>query len=201
MTTIDGVGSGRPSASRAAVCRTVRARAHVPLRDQRPPRHRPCRRSAARQSPPIGTHRVRERVPFLGWAPGRVRHSCCGNSHRAEPEPAALCALSVATGTMQFVPKTTTPKRETAEQPPLVSHTGVPLTRSVTFRFTLAPTRAQHQQLLAHAGASRLAFNHQVGRVKANLDQRAAERSYLAFRTSGTRFSSPILRLVRRCGR
>lgn len=60
----------------------------------------------------------------------------------------------------------------------LVSHTGVPLTRAVTFRFTLDPTRAQHQQLLAHAGAFRLAFNHQIARVKANLDQRAAERSY-----------------------
>jgi putative transposase len=80
---------------------------------------------------------------------------------------------------MRLMPKTTaTPKRETAEQPPLVSHTGVPLTRSVTFRFTLDPTREQRQQLLAHAGASRLAFNHQIGRVKANLDQRAAERSY-----------------------
>jgi hypothetical protein len=35
MTTIDGVASGRPSASRAAKCNTVRARAQVPLRDQR----------------------------------------------------------------------------------------------------------------------------------------------------------------------
>jgi putative transposase len=32
--------------------------------------------------------------------------------------------------------------------------------------------------LLAHAGAARLAYNHHLGRVKANLDQRAAERSY-----------------------
>jgi putative transposase len=60
----------------------------------------------------------------------------------------------------------------------LVSHTGVPLTRPVTFRFTLDVTRDQHQQLLAHAGAFRLAYNHQIARVKANLDQRAAERSY-----------------------
>jgi putative transposase len=85
----------------------------------------------------------------------------------------------VLRGTMQLVPKTTaTPRRETAEQPPLTSHTGVPLTRAVTFRFTLDPTREQHQQLLAHAGASRLAFNQQLARVKANLDQRAAEESY-----------------------
>jgi len=87
--------------------------------------------------------------------------------------------LSAATGIMRFMPPApATPKREKAETPPLVSHTGVRLTRSVTFRFTLDPTREQHQQLLAHAGAFRLAFNHQVGRIKANLDQRAAERTY-----------------------
>ncbi len=60
----------------------------------------------------------------------------------------------------------------------LVSHTGVPLTRATTFKFTLDVNAEQHQRLLAHAGASRLAFNHHLGRVKANLDQRAAERSY-----------------------
>ena len=60
----------------------------------------------------------------------------------------------------------------------LVSHTGVPLTRPTTFKFTLDVNREQHQQLLAHAGAFRLAFNHHVGRVQANLEQRAAERSY-----------------------
>ncbi|MGH8939876.1 MAG: helix-turn-helix domain-containing protein [Actinomycetes bacterium] len=60
----------------------------------------------------------------------------------------------------------------------LVSHTGVPLGRATTFRFTLDVNQEQHQQLLAHAGAARLAFNHHLGRVKANLDQRAAERSY-----------------------
>ncbi len=60
----------------------------------------------------------------------------------------------------------------------LVSHTGVPLSRATTFRFTLDPNREQEQRLLAHAGAARLAYNHHLGRVKANLDQRAAERSY-----------------------
>ena len=35
MTTIDGVSSARPSASRAAACSTVSALAQVPLRDQR----------------------------------------------------------------------------------------------------------------------------------------------------------------------
>jgi putative transposase len=61
--------------------------------------------------------------------------------------------------------------------PVLVSRAGVPLTRAVTFRFTLDPNQAQHQVLLCHAGAARMAFNHQLGRVKANLDLRAAERS------------------------
>ena len=60
----------------------------------------------------------------------------------------------------------------------LVSHTGVPLSRSTTFRFTLDPNREQHQWLLAHGGAARLAHNYHLGRVKANLGQRAAERSY-----------------------
>ncbi|MGH8971530.1 MAG: helix-turn-helix domain-containing protein [Actinomycetes bacterium] len=60
----------------------------------------------------------------------------------------------------------------------LVSHTGVPLSRATTFRFALDVNREQHRQLLAHGGAARLAFNHHLGRVKASLDQRAAERSY-----------------------
>jgi putative transposase len=60
----------------------------------------------------------------------------------------------------------------------LVSHAGVPLTRATTLRFTLEVNAEQHGWLQAHAGAFRLAFNHQLGRVKANLDQRAAERSY-----------------------
>ena len=85
-----------------------------------------------------------------------------------------MLVLSVVSGTITNVSEAAA-KTDTT---PLVSHTGVPLTRAVTFRFTLDPTREQHQQLLAHAGAFRLAFNHQIGRVKANLDQRAAERSY-----------------------
>jgi putative transposase len=84
-----------------------------------------------------------------------------------------LTALSVVDGTIGFVPVTVAPTDTV-----LVSHTGVPLTRSTTFKFTLDVNRDQHRRLLAHAGASRLAFNHHIGRVKANLDQRAAERSY-----------------------
>lgn len=60
----------------------------------------------------------------------------------------------------------------------MVSHAGVPLTRATTFRFTLDVNVEQHQRLLAHAGAARLAYNHHLARVKANLDQRFAERSY-----------------------
>ena len=81
----------------------------------------------------------------------------------------------MASGTISRVP------RDAAVEKPslvLVSHTGVPLSRSTTFRFTLAPNRGQHQRLLAHAGAARLAYNHHLGRVKANLGQRAAEQSY-----------------------
>jgi putative transposase len=60
----------------------------------------------------------------------------------------------------------------------VVSHSGVALRRATTFRFTLDVNGEQHQRLLAHAGASRMAFNHHLARVKANLDQRAAERTY-----------------------
>lgn len=83
-----------------------------------------------------------------------------------------MAAMSVAPGTIGFVPVAA------GSADILVSHTGVPLTRSTTFTFTLDVNHEQHQRLLAHAGASRLAFNHHIGRVKANLDQRAAERSY-----------------------
>ncbi|GHJ60925.1 transposase [Nocardioides sp. OK12] len=83
-----------------------------------------------------------------------------------------LAALSVPGGTIGSVPVAA------GSADTLVSHTGVPLTRPTTFRFTLDVNDEQHHRLLAYAGASRLAFNHHIGRVKANLDQRAAERSY-----------------------
>jgi putative transposase len=84
-------------------------------------------------------------------------------------------ALSVASGTISAVPRDAIIEKPSRV---LVSHTGVPLSRPTTFRFTLDPNRAQHRRLLAHAGAARLAYNHHIGRVKANLHQRAAERSY-----------------------
>ncbi len=61
---------------------------------------------------------------------------------------------------------------------PLRSSAAVPLTRQVAFVFALDPTVEQIRRLAGHAGAARLAFNHHIGRVKANMDQRAAERSY-----------------------
>lgn len=46
------------------------------------------------------------------------------------------------------------------------------------YRFALDPTPDQEQQLRSHCGAARFAYNHMLALVKANLDQRAAERTY-----------------------
>ena len=46
------------------------------------------------------------------------------------------------------------------------------------YRFALDLTPAQQRQVLAHAGAARLAHNWALARVKAVMGQRAAERSY-----------------------
>jgi putative transposase len=46
------------------------------------------------------------------------------------------------------------------------------------YRFALDPTPAQVRALASHAGASRKAFNWALGLIKAQLDQREAERSY-----------------------
>ena len=80
--------------------------------------------------------------------------------------------MSVPTGTMTDVPSSEDSSSV------LVSHTGVPLTRATTLKFTLDVNHEQYGHLLSHAGAFRLAFNHHIGRVQANLDQCAAERSY-----------------------
>jgi len=83
-------------------------------------------------------------------------------------------ALSAVGGTIWSVPVASGSNLDAV----LVSHTGVALSRTTTFRFTLDPNREQEQVLLAHAGAARLAYNHHLARVRSNLDQRAAERSY-----------------------
>ena len=46
------------------------------------------------------------------------------------------------------------------------------------YRFALDLTPGQRRQVWAHAGAARFAYNWALARVKAVLDQRAAERSY-----------------------
>lgn len=46
------------------------------------------------------------------------------------------------------------------------------------YRFALDLTPAQERDLARHAGAARLAYNWALARIKANLSQRQAERSY-----------------------
>ncbi len=46
------------------------------------------------------------------------------------------------------------------------------------YRFALDLTPAQERMVVAHAGGARFAYNWTLAAVKANLDQRAAERSY-----------------------
>jgi putative transposase len=46
------------------------------------------------------------------------------------------------------------------------------------YRFALDPTPVQARDLERHAGAARFAFNWALAQVKANIGQRAAERSY-----------------------
>jgi putative transposase len=46
------------------------------------------------------------------------------------------------------------------------------------YRFALEPTPGQADALRSHCGGQRKAFNWGLARVKANLAQREAERSY-----------------------
>lgn len=46
------------------------------------------------------------------------------------------------------------------------------------YRYALDPTAGQQAALRSHCGAQRYAFNWGLARVKANLDQRAAEKTY-----------------------
>ena len=63
---------------------------------------------------------------------------------------------------------------------PTNSHTGQPLSRSVTFQFALDPNVEQRILLAKCAGARRFTLNHHLARVKANLDARSAEREVLS---------------------
>jgi putative transposase len=65
------------------------------------------------------------------------------------------------------------------------------------YQFALDPTPEQVEALLSHAGGARFAYNVMLAVVKANLDQRAAERSYgiaEADLTPGTGWSFQSLR-------
>jgi putative transposase len=65
------------------------------------------------------------------------------------------------------------------------------------YRFALDPTPTQAAALVSHAGAARFAYNTMLAAVKANLDQRNAERSYGVAETDLTRcmeWSFPSLR-------
>ena len=46
------------------------------------------------------------------------------------------------------------------------------------YRFALDPNAAQEQALRSHAGARHFAYNAMLAAVKANLNQRAAEKTY-----------------------
>ena len=46
------------------------------------------------------------------------------------------------------------------------------------YRFAFDPTPARTDALLSHAGGARFAYNTMLAAVTANLDQRAAERSW-----------------------
>jgi putative transposase len=59
---------------------------------------------------------------------------------------------------------------------PPVSHTGLPLSRTVTFQFALDPPTEQRILFGKCAGARRFTVNHHLARVKANLDARELER-------------------------
>jgi len=48
----------------------------------------------------------------------------------------------------------------------------------LAYQFALDPTPTQERALRSHAGAARVAFNWGLARVKANLSQREAEKSY-----------------------
>jgi putative transposase len=48
----------------------------------------------------------------------------------------------------------------------------------LAYRFALNPGPAQQRALRSHAGAARVAFNWGLARVKAVMDQRAAEATY-----------------------
>ncbi|SDN03148.1 transposase [Lentzea albidocapillata subsp. violacea] len=55
---------------------------------------------------------------------------------------------------------------------------GCPFAAIQAYRFALDPNSGQEQALRSHCGGQRRAFNWGLARIKANLDQRAAEKTY-----------------------
>ncbi|GGM82974.1 transposase [Lentzea pudingi] len=72
-----------------------------------------------------------------------------------------------------------------------VGHYGVGemVTVIQAYRFALDPTAGQYSALRSHCGAQRYAFNWGVARIRANLDQRAAEKTY---DISGDQLTPPV---------
>lgn len=66
--------------------------------------------------------------------------------------------------------------RKNRRDGPLVSETGVALSRPVAYKFALDLTAEQSQRLSMCAGARRFAYNHHIGRVRDNLSARSAEK-------------------------
>ena len=89
-----------------------------------------------------------------------------------------MAVLSVPSGTITSVAGWRGGEPTDEQDEVLVSHTGVRLSRRCAFTFALDPNRAQDNLLFQYAGTSRFAWNHHIGRVKANLGQREAEASY-----------------------
>lgn len=65
-------------------------------------------------------------------------------------------------------PTATLPAVEPSDRPTVIQ----------TYRYALDPTPRQARYLMQHAGAARFVFNWGLARIKANIDQRNAERSY-----------------------
>ncbi len=84
---------------------------------------------------------------------------------------------------------------EVASRPtaPIVSHTGLVLSRTVTFQFALDPNVGQKILLAKCAGARRFTVNHHLARVRANLDTRSAEREALSEGGDSREPSTPSL--------
>src|SRR3989442_1568123 len=77
-------------------------------------------------------------------------------------------------------------------------HDGQPGMKTIqAYRFALDLTPSQERAALSHAGAARVAHNWALARVKAVMDQRAAERSYSVpddLLTPSVSWSLPALR-------